>query len=489
MVVSLLQEERFQATSTVLINRQSVASQLSGTSDVGLQQQSFQQVLTTQAKLARTPTVLRSALAAAGRSTDTDSIDALRANSDVKSDSSSDLLTFSVVAERRQDARRIADEYANAFVSYRRELDTSALKRALDDVDRALAAADRAEGSGSLKDRLSSSRQELQTRLALQTANAQVVATAQVPDQVQPRPFRNLLLGLVIGAFLGVIAALARDALDTRVRTASELEANLEMPILSRVVRPKEVSPGRASLVMLEDDNGPSAEAFRILRNNLNFGLKANGIRVLLVTSSGASEGKSTTIANLAIAMALAGKRVALVDLDLRRPSLTSLFGQPAGPGLTSVAIGEAELDETLITIELSKDRTFAREGRLRLLPAGPLPPDPGEFVSTAAVAEIITRLREESDLVLIDAPPVLGVSDATEIATVADGVFVCARLGLVTRTTGPELARAVGKLPVPALGLVVTGAETDSSGSYYGYYNAVYASSAARLATESDQR
>jgi capsular exopolysaccharide synthesis family protein len=473
---ALTQEHRYSASSQVLVNRQSVASQLANTSDIGQQQQSFQQVLMTQAKLARTFTVLRATLSRSGDAGVGLTPQQLRDDSTAAPNPDSDLLTFTVVRPTVRDAKRLAISYANAYVAYRRTLDGAALSRALADVNQAISEArGRGRAAEGLITSLERNRQQLETRLALQTQNAQVVSGPDEATQVQPRPLRNGILGLVIGLVVGLTVALLRDLLDTRVRSSSDLEQMLGLPILSRIPRPR--GPGRgepASLVMRSSPGAPVAESFRILRTNLSFGLMSHKATVVMVSSAAQGEGKSTTIANLAVAEAISGKRVVLVDLDLRRPKVATLFEVAGHQGVTSVAVGDATLDKALVHVDLPATTGVASAARvadLQILAAGPLPPDPAEFVDTAVVRSIISDLTERFDLVLIDAPPLIGVSDASVIAAYADAVFLCSRLGVVRQPLLRELSRAIGSIAAPVLGVVVTGAEADDEADYTGYY------------------
>lgn len=466
---SLSQPDRFQATSLVLVNRQTIANQLAGTADIGQQQQSFQQILVTQARLARTPTVIRATTAQANVVDTTP--DALRNNSTVEQDPNSDLLTFAVVWPDATDARRLAVAYAHAYVDYRRRLDSAALSRALADVDQAIAdARDRGRSSESLVNGLLRNRQQLETRLALQTENVQVVAGPDSAPRVQPRPVRSGILGLIVGLVAGIGIALVRETLDTRVRSGTQSEEILGLPILSRISTPSNRRGETRGLVMLNDKGSAGAESVRVLRTNLSFGLLANKAKLVMVTSAGQGEGKSTTIANLAIAEALAGKRVALVELDLRRPVVGKFFDLRTTVGLTTVAMSEATLADALRPVDIQETARASSSGELFVLPAGPQPPDPGEFIATEAVGKILGELRETFDLVLIDAPPLIGVSETALIANVADAAFVCVRLGVARRPILQELGRALGRLQAPVLGQVTTGAEADEALAYYGY-------------------
>ena len=162
--------------------------------------------------------------------------------------------------------------------------------------------------------------QRLRTIQALQASNSFVVQPARGASQVQPRPFRAGLLGLLVGLVLGLGLAFLREALDTRVRTAEEVSEALDMTLLARLPTPPKRLTSKDSLVMLEAPRSKESEAFRMLRTNLEFTNLEHGARVIMVTSALESEGKSTTASNLALALARSGRHVALADLDLRRP-------------------------------------------------------------------------------------------------------------------------------------------------------------------------
>jgi Mrp family chromosome partitioning ATPase len=241
---------------------------------------------------------------------------------------------------------------------------------------------------------------------------------------------------------------------------------------------------------MLHDPATLDAEAFRRLRTNVEFANLDVDAKVIMVTSATGGEGKSRTISNLAIAFARSGRRVALVDLDLRRPTIGRYFGFGLRPGITDVAINRIELDQGLVNVPLwpedgvhaapgsprSLASTRGRQGgsargelttrpeeltgELVVLPAGFPPANPGEFVGTEAVAEILETLKERSDFVLVDSPPLLPVSDGATLSTRVDAVLVVARLGVVNRSTLRELARQLDATRAHHLGAIVTGAE-----------------------------
>jgi len=211
-----------------------------------------------------------------------------------------------------------------------------------------------------------------------------------------------------------------------------------------------------------------------------------------MVTSPLPSQGKSTTIANLAIALLRAGKRVALVEGDLRRPSLHRFFKITNARGVSSVVSGATSLGEaaqvlmfhdSTVTVATPGDRnpvgpssadavTTTTDGDLRLvlLPSGPLPPNPGEIVTSQQLADILTTLKKDADYVLVDAPPMFAVGDAAAMAALVDGIIVVLRLEQTTADTLKSVEEFFTRVPAKALGIVVTGVPRRGKGRYSGY-------------------
>jgi succinoglycan biosynthesis transport protein ExoP len=333
---------------------------------------------------------------------------------------------------------------------------------------------------------------------ALRTSNASVVRSAQEADQVQPRPVRNAVLGLLLGLGLGIGVAFLWEALDTRVRSTDDVSDGLGLPLLARLPEPPRRLRSEDRLVMLAEPDGVQAEAFRMLRTNLDFVRMERSARTIMVTSAVEQEGKSTTDANLAVALARAGKRVVLVDLDLRRPYVHRFFDLDGAWGVTQVALGQVSLDEALTQLSVAAAKPGRRSrwghvteldpengrgheqghGALLVLPAGPIPPNPGEFVGTHAVEEILTRLRAQADVVLVDAPPLLHVGDALTLSAKVEGVIVVARVNVVRKRMLEEVRRLLATLPSEKLGFVLAGANAEEG---YGYGSNYYRQSGER--------
>jgi Mrp family chromosome partitioning ATPase/capsular polysaccharide biosynthesis protein len=484
---SAREEATYQSSAEVYVNKQDIGSAITGIDNQALFVNE-DRAAQTQVNLASVPAVAQRALKIAGVADMT--ADDLLAESSVASKGLSDILEFTVTDPDPKRAERLVGAYALAFTQYRGDLDSAAITTARREVDRKLAQLE-AQGrkDSALYDKLVESEQQLATLETLRTSRVSVVRPAEEAFQVAPTPVRNAILGLALGLMLGVGLAFGIDALDKRVRSASEIGERLALPLLARVPPPpKSVAKGD-NLVMLAQPWGPAAEPFRMLRTNLDFArLERDDMKVILVVSAVEQEGKSTTAANLALAEARAGRRVALVDVDLRQPYLDRFFGLLYARGITDVALGKADLESALHHIDLATGRERGSNndamtdagghgelGSLDVLTSGPLPPDPGEFVGTRRLAEILTSLRAAYDLVIVDTPPLLAVGDAMTLSAKAGGIVVVTRLNLVDRPILSELKRQLEGAPAPKLGYVVTGSGDDDAvgyayGSPYGY-------------------
>lgn len=272
----------------------------------------------------------------------------------------------------------------------------------------------------------------------------------------------NLALGALVGLALGIGVAVLRTVLDTRIHSQHDIEQVTDKPLLGGI----SFDPDAKSrpLIVHADPRNPRAESFRSLRTNLQFINVEGGPRSFVVSSAGPGEGKSTTTANLAISLAETGASVVLIDGDLRLPKVADYLGIEGGVGLTDVLIGRAELADVL--------QKWGR-GKFYVLPAGRIPPNPSELLGSMAMSQLLEQLTNQFDYVLIDAPPLLLVTDAAVVSKLAGGAILVAASG---STKKQELAGAVRTLEAigsKLVGIVVTMLPTKGPDSYsYGAYS-----------------
>ena len=276
---------------------------------------------------------------------------------------------------------------------------------------------------------------------------------------VSPRTGLDLAVAGVIGLLLGCALALLRDVTDTSVKTIEDIEQIGAAPVMAHVGSDPSVS--RAPLLTDARAHLPRAEAFRVLRTNLQFLDPDAPPRSFLITSAVSGEGKSSTAANLAITLAQAGKRVLLVDGDLRRPGIATMLGLEGAVGLTTVLVGRSDLEASI---------QVHRDSGVHVLTAGPVPPNPSEILQSQATRDLLHRLRVMYDLVIIDAPPLLPVADAAITAAQVDGAIVVVRHG---RTGRDQLRHAIERLDqvgARTFGMVVNMTPRRRRRGFYGY-------------------
>jgi succinoglycan biosynthesis transport protein ExoP len=494
--LSVSQPKLYQSHARVLLSFQNLANQLSGVSGGSNVVQQPDRFARTQAGVARTSAVAQRVLhKVPGTGL---SAGALLGQSDVSPNPNADVLIFTDTNRNPTLARRLVNAYAAEYVSYRHELDAAPILRARANVQATLKRLPKTGTANTeLRAQLVERDQTLATMEALQTSNASVIQQAGGAGQIQPRVKRNAMLGVFLGLILGLAFAYLWETLDTRVRNTDDIGKMLGgVPLLARVPAPSKRLQSENRLVMIDEPDGLGAEPFRMLRTNLDFVMLDRDIRTIMVTSAGEGEGKSTTISNLALTLARSGKRVALVDLDLRLPKIDTFFAL-RGPGVTQVALGSVPLEDALVRISIPEPirkgfgekrlngtgpvrrlSEFA-DGALDVLPAGAIPPDRGMFLDSDALTGILDRLRERVDVVLIDAPPALHIGDAMTISRRVDAILVVARLNLVHRSMLHELARLLAMTPARVIGFVATAVPKEAD---YGYgYGYGYAASAGK--------
>ena len=398
-------------------------------------------------------------------------------------------------------AAQVADAYVDAYVKFNQTQSTeavvaaskdiqdriNALQREVADLDNRLAALPPCSGQNPPREcderpRLTQDRDALYSQVVplrqrlnelqvgvSRNSGPQIIARATVPTEPsRPRPVRNAVLGLGGGLLFGVGLAFVAEHFDDSVRSKEDLErAGRDLPVLGTIPAVPAWKNRSETLVMSETDPSSGvAEAYRSLRTAVRFTTLDRSVRVLQITSPNVSEGKSTTVANLAVALARAGERVVVVCCDLRRPRLHDFFGLPNEVGFTSVILGSTPLSEAL--------QPVPGQDRLLLLASGVLPPNPSELLSSNRAVELFKVLEKQASVVLVDCPPVLPVTDAAVLSACADGSLLVATAGVTTRKDVERSLELLRQVNAPLLGMVLNGttAETGYGYAYSGYAN-----------------
>lgn len=312
----------------------------------------------------------------------------------------------------------------------------------------------------------------LQLNESLITQNgATVVDRATRPsDPIKPDPTRDALLGLALGLVLGLALAFLYEFLDDKIKMQEDVARYAHgLTVLAEIPTISKEKKGRR-LVALDDPSSGAAEAYRSLRTSLRLLALRKPVQTLLVTSSMAGEGKTTTSANLGVTLARSGLRVIIVDLDLRRASLAPLFGGDNDIGLMSVLVGETTLAEAMYEVPIA-----AGVPPLRFLPAGPIPPNPSEIMGTARMGEIINNLRASADFVILDSPPIVPVTDAVVLSSRVDAVMMVVQAGKTRRRHLAKSSDLLRQADAPVIGAVLNGAGRHARYGYYERYGYGY--------------
>lgn len=292
-------------------------------------------------------------------------------------------------------------------------------------------------------------------------ANAQIVAAAKTPtDAMGPHLITNLIMASVLGLLLSLGLAKAIDRLDVRVHSKEDAELAARLPVLAFVPKVQDDSQKR----LTAGDSHPTAllESFRLLRTNLAFSGLDAPLRTIVVSSSRPSEGKSTSSVNLAIAMALDGKQVVLVDCDLRNPSLHRILGLPNTTGFTSVVAGTSTLEAALQDTPIPG---------LRLLSSGPMPPNAPELLNSKTGRACLARVAAMADLTVLDTPPALTMADAQIVASGADAAVVVISCHEAAKDEVSRTIEMLAKTGVRMPGVVLNKMTAESGAGYYGRY------------------
>jgi succinoglycan biosynthesis transport protein ExoP len=385
------------------------------------------------------------------------------------------VMAITAISDVPSQAALVANLYATAFVQYRQAVAERSLTSAEAQLRSQISSLSQQlksfrgnttspEASALLNQQavLKEQLAQMQVSGAVNTGDVVLVTPAQTPvSPSSPKPAQNALLGLAAGLALGLAAAFLRDSLDDKLSSKEAAEHAGGASVLAMTPVVPSWRRQQPLVVVVTDPTSPAAESYRSLRTSLQFARQEGQLRSIVLTSPGAAEGKTATLANLGVVFAQAGERVVLVSCDLRRPRIGAFFGLDERVGLTSVLLGEKTLEQVVLPVP-----DF---DRLSLLPAGPVPPNPAELLNGARVQDVFATLREHFDLVLIDSPPVLPVTDAAILSRYADATLMLVAAG---QTRRGDLHRAVEKLNqvgATILGLVLNKV-TRQTGRTYGY-------------------
>ncbi len=396
-----------------------------------------------------------------------------------------DIIEIIATDGKPERADAIANAYAKAYIERHRKQavedvlsGTTELQATVSDLQRQIEAA-----SGPTRDALLQQQALFKTKLdqlridaKLQTGGAQIVSAA-LPSRepASPRTVHNVVIAGVLAVLLGVGLAFLAEHLDDSIRSKEDLErAAPSTTVLSLIPTVRTWKDRHAPMVVsVKDPTSPAAEAYRTLRTAIQFGALDRPLQSLQITSATAQEGKTTTLANLAVALAGAGQEVVVVSTDLRRPRVHEFFGVSNEVGFTSVLLGQVSLEEALISVE--------GVPRLRILASGPLPPNASELLQTQRAADVLQAITDTGRFLLIDAPPVLPVTDAAILSRRVQGTILVFAAGQTSRR---EVGRAIELLRVvdaPIIGTVLNRAPYEAA---YGYADYRYAADPTRMSS-----
>ncbi|WP_082556808.1 polysaccharide biosynthesis tyrosine autokinase [Modestobacter sp. Leaf380] len=318
--------------------------------------------------------------------------------------------------------------------------------------------------------------QELETPGADGVSPVRVTVTdaADLPDEPSsPAPWVYVAGCLLAGLLLGCAAAVLRQQLDRSVRDPGSAAELAGAPLVGIVLRDNSL---QTRPTLAADDQGSTAEGFRQLRTNLQFLDVDRPPQVIMISSAVAGEGKSVVAVNLALTLTTAGRRVALVEADLRRPRAARYLGVPGEVGLTDVLAGQAGLVDVLQPLE---------GGSLSLIAAGPMPPNPSDLLASSHMTDVLNALRADHDYVVIDAPPLLPVADASGLAVAVDGVVLVVRHGATHKEQVRQARETVDRVGGRVLGVVLNVVPPKAAASVARGYGpgSAYAADADRLA------
>ena len=453
--LSLRSPKQYSASAQLLFRDPGFAQALFGNNLFSTGQQEPQRTTQTSIDVL---TSLNVATEAASLLKTNERVSALIESINVTPNTNADIATIKATRSSPREAAAVANAFANGYIVYRRQTDRATVAQAEELVNQSLQSA-----APAAQAKLAESLRQLGVLRSLQTGDAELIAQAQPNGTpVSPKPKRDGLLGLVVGLLLGAGIALLVDFLDRRLKTLEDFERAVpDYPIIASVPHTPAGSPAKLLA-------GPTGEAYRMLREGLRFLDPGGQACCFVITSADESEGKSTVAVNLATALAAVGRRVVLLEADMRRPAVARMLGIPrSAPGLSDMLISGEDFEDYLVPVE--------DEPGLFVISAGTVPPNSADLLSAGRMGEVLSFARETADVVLIDSPPLLPVADTRVLLRQreVDGVILIGKAGSSRRDRIRAVARLLSQSGVRVFGLVVTDVKRSARSGYYDYsYN-----------------
>lgn len=410
------------------------------------------------------------------------------------SDSSN--IAVSVVSANPKEAAAVANAFVTQTIALLQEANKETIVTTRKVLEGQLAAMTTQQKASDTGVAISSKVDQLNLLEQVQTGGYVLWEPAQVPGaSFSPQPVRDIGVALVLGVILGLLFAYALDRYDKRIKRESDFEEVFGLPVLASVPRVGKRTLSRdpdnvTGFVGFKDSESVLLESYRTLRSNLQYFDIEKEMRKLLIVSGLPQEGKTATAVNLAISLALSGKKVILVDTDLRSPMMHRYLGIGNDVGLSSVLAGIVRPTDALRTVHVEKFLPATRadlKGTKRgdtgeadtlhrdflCLASGPLPPNPAELLASPKMAEVISSFGALADYVLLDAAPILLVADALAVAPHVDGTLVAARNNTTTSDEARETRQLLDRVGARLIGVVVNGVKAEKGHGYrYGYYS-----------------
>jgi len=474
MALSFIQKPTYHSQSQVIVlEQQNSGAILLGSAQDQLPSQPDQTFVLTQAQVVQSTTIAQKVIDTLRLDT---TVAALLRRVTATTDGLSNVVTIDVLDASPAAAARTANAFADAYIGWSRDNQVASIKAAGDQIEKSLAdvqaqiaalakrpvttsTQSQLRAAETLRASLASKLEQLRINQRLATGSASTLASAVVdPVPASPNHTRDAGLGLAIGALTGLGFMFLAEQMDTRIRSAAEVEGIYGAPVIGTIPTEKFHRNAPSRLTVVQNPGSSAAEAYRSLRVSLDFINFEHEIRTVLVTSAVPREGKSTVAANLSVALAQAGSNVVLLTCDFHRPATSTFFDLRSTVGLSDVLTGARGIGDALQHPEGIE--------RLSVVAAGTTPPNPSELLGSSRMEAIVGSLRESADWIVLDAPPVLAVADTAAVARLADGVIVITRVGVTKREEAVAARDRLSGAGARVLGLVVWGPASDPTAS-----------------------